>query len=685
MSRADRHADEAPFVGRRHEAAQVRRMLYGARLLTLTGTGGVGKTRLARRVAEALAHKYPDGVEVIELAGLESGHLLATAVATALGLRNAGSDPLAALVVFLSDKRMLIVLDNCEHLLEDCAVLADRLLRGAPRLRILATSRQTLGVPGEQVLAVPPLSVPEAGGPRRDIARHDAVRLFLERAATALPGFSLDAGNATCVVRLAQRLEGIPLAIELAAARLRTRPLEQVVGELDERFDVPISGSPSGLSRHRTLRATMDWSFELCSEAEQRLWARLSIFPGGTDLDTAEAVCAGDGIELADVVDLLAGLVDKSVLAGEPWEAGLRYRMLESIRAYGAERLEREEARALRARYLDHYLDLARSNRIDEIGPNQLDHVRVILAEVPNLRAALELCFSAPGTATKGLETATALWGYWLLAGSFTEGRYWLERGLDLVPAGTARGMALWVDCMFALRQGDLEAALPRIEECRTLARRPGNESVLPFAVRTAGVAAFSTGDPERGLALLEESLALHRAAGDLDGAAFSLYYAAMFGAAQDPVRAAASAEEFLALCEAHHAVVSRGYAQLSLGITAWNQGDWRRAEELVSEAAEFTREVGDRWCLAQCLEVLAWAACAREDHQRAAWLLGAAHALWQAIEVSPAGLSPQAFWHERCTEQARRHLGERAFTATFRDGARHSLEPGTAVYAVGA
>ncbi|MFI6598544.1 ATP-binding protein [Nonomuraea sp. NPDC050536] len=683
MSRADQHADEPAFVGRRHEVAQVRRMLSGTRLLTLTGTGGVGKTRLARRVAQALRPKYPDGVEIVELATLESGDLLASAVAGALGLRYVGPDPMAALADYLSDKRMLLVLDNCEHLLQDCAVLADRLLRRSPRLRILATSRQTLGVGGEQVLAVPPLSVPEAGKPLRDVERHDSVRLFLERAAAAQPGVTLGARDAAVLTRLARRLEGLPLAIELAAARLRTRGLEQLAGELDERLDV-LRGDPAVLPRHRTVRATIDWSFDLCSPAEQRLWARLSMFPGGADLDGAEAVCAGDGIDVADVIDLLAGLVDKSVLAGEHSAPGLRYRMLESLRAYGAEQLEPKETRALHGRYLEHYHALAENHRIDVLAPDQFERLQLVLGELPNLRAALELGLSDPRTAVKELETATSLWGYWLAAGSFTEGRYWLERGLNLVPSGIARGMALWVDCMIALRQRDLATALRRLEECHSLARRPGNESVLPFAIRTAGVAAFSTGDPRRGLALLEESLDLYRAAGDLSGVGFSLYYAATYGAAEDPERAARFGEEFLALCEAHHAVVSRGYAQLSLGIAAWNQGDCRRAEALVSEAAEFTREIDDRWCLTQCLEVLSWTACARGDHQRAAWLLGAAHALWQAVEASPDGLWYHAMWHERCVEQSRDRLGDRAFTALFRDGARHGLES-TTPYAVGA
>ncbi|GAA3467290.1 ATP-binding protein [Nonomuraea roseola] len=677
---------EAPrFVGRRREVSQARQMLSHTRLLTLTGVGGVGKTRLAARVAETLGRTYKDGVETVELATLEAGDLLAPTVAAALGLPEAGPDPATMLVDYLADKRMLLVLDNCEHLLEDCARLVEQLLRGAARLRILVTSRQTLRVSGEQVLVVPSLSVPDHGHQPSDIARHDSVRLFVDRAASVWPGFSLDARNAACLARLAQRLEGIPLAIELAAARLRAVPLEQLTREVEEHFDVVARASPTGLPRHRTLRATMDWSFDLCSPAEQRLWARLSMFPGGTDLDTAEAVCAGDEIDLADVIDLLAGLVDKSVLVGEQGQAGVRYRMLESIRAYGYERLDPSEARALRGRYIDHYRDVVEGHRIDRIVPDQLERYRLLRRELPNVRAALEMCLSEPSTAVEGLETATAMWLYWLLAGSLTEGRYWLERGLDLVPGAVgARAMALWVDSMLALRQGDLAVAMPSLEECHTMARQADNENVLPFAIRTSGLAAFSTGDAPRGLALLEESLALHRATGDIDSVAFNLYYAAVYGSTEDPARAARFGEELLALCETHHASMSCSHAKLALGIAMWNLGDCCRAGALVSEAAEFAQKINDRWTLTQCLEVLAWTAGARGDHERAARTLGAAHALWQVVGTTPARLGYHARWHERCAEQSRRKLGERAFTAAFRDGARHGLEPGL-ISAIGA
>ncbi|MGW0198040.1 ATP-binding protein [Nonomuraea sp. NPDC003201] len=687
--------DKSTFIGRRWELSAARKALARTRLLTLTGPGGVGKTRLALRLADNLRNKYRDGVEVIELATLETGELLEPAVAEALGLRGVHPDPMGLLVEHLSNRRMLLVLDNCEHLDLLCAHFVERLLHATPRLRVLVTSRHSLGVHGEQVLPVPPLSLPgpvrvlhgtQAGpalhespaGPQtpsrtvREAARHDSVRLFVERAAHVVPGFSLNAGNLACVVRLVRRLEGIPLAIELAAARLRTLSLEELAYELDQRFDVLATGGPMALPRHQTLRATIQWSFRLCSPEERRLWARLSMFAGGVDLGTAETVCAGEGIDPADVLDLLAGLVDKSVL----YRGGLGFRMLESLRAYGCEQLTPAERQWLRRRFVGHYRELTETYRTDQLVSDQLDRYLALRQELPNIRVALQACLNEPALASLGLGTASAMWCFWVLAGALTEGRYWIERGLELVPdPGRARATALWADSMLALRQGDLDAAMPLLEDCRALAGRSGNEDLVPYAVRTAGVAACTAGDTRRGLALLRESLALHRSLNDMDGLMFNLYFAAAYGSTEDPGLAAEFGEELLALSESHHALVSRGYAQFALGVARWNLGDYGQAEALLTSAAQFTGEIDDRWCLTQCLEVLAWIAGAREEHERAAELLGAAHALWQAAGASPERLCYHAAWHERCTRQARHALGKPAFTSAFRRGTKLGVD----------
>ncbi|MGP3960674.1 ATP-binding protein [Nonomuraea sp. 3N208] len=667
--------DSPAFVGRRHEISEVRRILPKTRLLTLTGAGGVGKTRLARRVSEIAQQKYRDGVRLVELATIDDEDLLAPAVAAALGIRDTGPDVVALLVERLADKRMLLVLDNCEHLLDSCARLVQRLLRDTPWLRILATSRQSLGVYGERVLCVPSLSVPEPGDTTRDIARRDAVRLFAELAATIRPGFLVDAANAWAVARLARRLDGIPLAIELAAVRLRTVSVEDLANELEECLDVPAEIGPGTLARHQTLRATMDWSFGLCTSGEQRLWERLSMFPGGVDLETAEAVCSGQGLAREDVLDLIAGLADKSILCrAEQHGGGVRYRMLEPIREYGRQRLPATDAEALRARYIDHYRRLTGRVRVDRMEPGQIDHHRTLNAELPNVRVALDFCFGRPGDAPAGLEIASALWAHWLVAGAFSEGRHWLKRGLALVSRPNAtRAMGLWASGLFALYQGD-PAAGADLRECLALARQSRDEAVLAFATQMSGVAVLAEGDPEGGLALLEEALTRHRARDDVHAVGVTLYFATLFAAHLSPDRAAAYGEELVMMCEERNAALFRAYALYALGIARWEQGDWRQAEAKMREVTAYWGAVDDRWGLLQCLEVLGWTAGAAGQHERAARLLGAAHDLWRVVTASPSRPRFQVKSHRECVERARRALGAQAYTAAFREGTRLKL-----------
>ncbi|MFG6191896.1 ATP-binding protein [Nonomuraea sp. JJY05] len=524
-----------------------------------------------------------------------------------------------------------------------------------------------------------PGSGPGCGHTVKEIGRHDSVRLFVERAAGAVPGFRLNARNVAPVAQLVRRLEGIPLAIELAAVRLRSMPLERLARELEERFDVLVARTPTALPRHQTMRATMEWSFRLCSAGERRLWARLGLFPSGADLETAEAVCSGDGIDRLDVLDHLTGLVDKSVLVRD----GSRYRMPEALRAYGCEQLPPPEERRLRRRYAEHYRDLVKEHRIDRMVPEQLDRYLLLQRELPNIRVALETCLSEPALAPMELEAAAAMWCFWLLAGSFSEGRYWLGRGLERVPeAGRCRAVGLWADSLLAQRQGQTAAATRGLEEFLAFARGEGDESLVAQGIRCSSVAAFFAGDARRGLALVREALALHEAMGDVDGIMFSLYVGAAYGSTEYPRQASEFGERLLALCESRRALVFRAYAQLALGVAHWNLGDLRRAEALLTAATEFTGRINDRWCLTQCLEVLAWLAGARDEHDRAAELLGAAHAMWQVVGTSPEWISYHATWHERCTEQARAALGRSAFATAFRQGSR--LGPQHAVaYAV--
>ncbi|MCO5992127.1 ATP-binding protein [Actinoallomurus rhizosphaericola] len=611
----------------------------------------------------------------MELSTLEEGSLLVPTVAAAVGIREMDRQAMPLLLGRLADKRMLLLLDGCEHLLESCASLVDRLLRAAPRLRIMATSRHRLGVLGEQVLPIASLPVADEHAPTRSIARNEAVRLFTDRAVTVCPGFSVTSANAVTVARISQRLDGIPLAIELAATRLRNTPLDRLLGELDDRFAVLTGGDRDAPPRQQTLRATMDWSRSLCSPAERHLWARLATFPGGVDLDTAEETCAGGEIEREEIFDLIAGLVDKSVLTTECSRIGTRYRMLDSIRAYGRENLTGTEEKRLRGRCCAHYRSLVERCRIDQMTSDQLDRFHTLQTELPNLRAAMEACYGRPASAPAGLEVASALWGFWLLGGALTEGRHWLERGLRLVPEpGRARLTALWADALLALHQRDLPAAGARIEECQTLAEETGDATAAAFATTVSGIAALSAGDDRRGLALLEQARLRHWDSGDLNAVGINLYLASMFCVARDPDLGAALGEELMALCDARDAPLFRAYALFAIGIAAWKQGDWRRAETMMLQVAAPWSVIEDRWGLAQFLEVLAWTAGAGGAQERAARLLGAADRVWHELGFSPTQLPYHACSHQQCETRARESLGSRAFGREFRGGARLDL-----------
>ena len=363
-------AELTSFVGRRHELAEIKRLLSVSRLVTLTGMGGVGKTRLALWAAAEIRRAFPDGVWFVPLAELSDPGLLPNTIATALGLRTGGA--VAGVAEYLEDKQLLLILDNCEHLVPACAVLAAKLLSATTGVSILATSRQVLRADGEQVLPVPPLEVPELDEP----GHREAVTLFADRAAAVLPGFRLTAENRDVVRRICRRLDGIPLAIELAVVRLRVLSPEQILARLDDRFRLLTTGSRTALPRRRTLEAAIDWSFELCTPAEQRVWAAVSVFTAGFDLDAAEAVCADEEIAAEDVLDLIAGMVDKSIITRRNGTYGRTawFRMLETVREYGQAKLaESGHAEGVRVRHAAYYVELVRRYWADGFSPQQLE------------------------------------------------------------------------------------------------------------------------------------------------------------------------------------------------------------------------------------------------------------------------------------------------------------------------
>jgi non-specific serine/threonine protein kinase len=689
--RAQDLAESMSFIGRQREMSDVKGLLAKTRLLTLTGPAGIGKSRLALHAAHALQPRFRDGVAVVDVHALSHDDLLAFAVGAALGVRDIDRPVRPLLAEHLAGKRMLLVLDGCEHLTRGCAELTQVLLRASARLRILATSQHRLGVTGEHVLEIGPLPLADQHAPAAEIARSDAVRLLIKRAVAWRPGVRVDAATAPALARICRRLDGIPLAIELAAARLRACSLEQLQRELDDDTHLlghNASADPSAcvaLSYH-PLSAAIAWSYRLCAPAEQRLWRHLSIFPGGVDLATAEEVCTGDGIDgiaVDDVVDLTAALVDHSILTARPSATGMRYSMLDTLRAYGQQQLTSHDRQPLCQRYCAHYRTLAEQQPIDRLGPDQLERFRILQAELPNLRAAIEFCYQRPASAGTGLHIAARLGAFWLLAGALSEGRQWLERGLDLAPAPTsARIAALWIDSVLALYQHDLAVAIPRLRQCRALAERLADDKGRTLAVMTAGIAELSAGHTERGLALMGAARAGQQQEGDLDAVAFNLYLAATFCAAGDPDTAAELSRELLALCEVHGASLFGAYAQFLIGIASWKGGDWQQAEKLIQQSATPWIAINDHWGLAKALEVLAWTAQARHAHQRAARLLGAADRLWHEIGFSPIQLPYHTHSHQDCETGARQALGQRAFATAFRRGAELDLHTAVA-YAI--
>ncbi|WP_436760842.1 ATP-binding protein [Streptosporangium sp. V21-05] len=674
------------FVGRRHEMAEVKRLLSGTRVVTLTGPGGVGKTRLALRVAADVQRAFPDGVWLVELAGLENPELLAGSVNEALEIRDVSHrPPVEVLIDHLREKRALLILDNCEHLLRACAVLAGTLVRSAPSLRILATSRQALGISGEQTLVVPTLPLPPPGlaGPgsgrpfAEPSAQSESVRLFVERATAVLPDFTLTEANRSAVERICRRLDGIPLAIELAVVRLRALSPEELLARLDNRFRLLTGGSPVTLPRQQTLRALIDWSHALCTEKEKLLWARISVFVDGLDLDAAEAVCSGDGIDREEVVDLVIGLVGKSILIREdpPSEStATRYRLLETIRQYGRERLVASgQEGALQRLHRDHYRRLAAEAYAERFGPRQVSWLGRLKLDHANLRTALEYCFGESGETSTALGMATDLLYHWITSHYLREGRRWLD--LSLRCGGGAdeiRGRALWSDSWLAVIQADVVSAATMLEEARKLGERPGHEPVLAYVALYSGMIAMFRGDVDLAIGLYEEAVARHRADDDPAGQALALVRLCLAHSFRgDWPSSVAAGEECIALCDAHEEGWHRAYAMMALGVGVWCQGDAPRAAELEKESLRFNRSLDDLLGLGVNLEVLAWIAAADGDHQRAARLLGVLETVWQVIGAPLSGFGHLTRYHDECEERTREALGKQAFDTMVRQGAK--------------
>ncbi|TMR21262.1 LuxR family transcriptional regulator [Nonomuraea turkmeniaca] len=668
------------FVGRRRELAEGKRALSAGRMLTLIGVGGVGKTRLALRIAAEAARDFQDGVWLIDLAPLGAGDLLAETVAAAVGSPHTDRTSLAE---YLHDKKTLVVLDNCEHLLGQCATLAGDLLSLAPGLSILATSRQALHVAGEQLLHVAPFTVPEpAEASMEDVLHNEAVRLFEDRARSVVPEFTVNDANVLVVARLCRRLDGIPLAIELAAARILILSAEQILQRLDDRFRLLTTGPTTAAPRQKTLRALLDWSYELCSDEEQAMWGRLSVFCGGCDLEAVEQVCSEDGIARESVPDLLAQLVGKSIVLRRGQGTDIRFDMLDTLCQYGRERLVASgEDKALRLRHRDWCRGLAVRAEAEWFGDHQMDWLGRLAREQGNVRAALEFCLSEPGEAWGALEIAAAMWSHRLSWSSPSEGHHWLEQALAReTDADAIRAKALWVDAWLVLLRGDPEAAEPLLEECRTLAARLGDEAQLAGAVHITGFAALLAADFARAYALLEEALDRRRALGNRGHEWVVLFQLAVTAVLMDDPRSAQLCAEVLEAARGANAEWSVSYGQWVTALERWRRGALREAVPLMRDAVRLKLRCNDHLGLAQCIEGLAWILADDKRDEQAAQMLGAAQVLWRSIGTSLSGLGHLAGAHDRCASALRQRLREERFQAAFDRGSALTLDQAAAL-----
>ncbi|MGQ0550587.1 MAG: tetratricopeptide repeat protein [Armatimonadota bacterium] len=618
------------FIGRARELDEIQERITTSRQLTLTGTGGVGKTRLAIEVASRVLTHFPDGVWLVDFSPLSDPMRVPQAVASTLGVQEETGRPLSEVLGdYLLSKRALLVLDNCEHLTAACADLAEHLLRRCPDIRVLATSREILGTAGELTYSVPSLSVP-------DLQRHaalaeatdsEAVRLFVDRAGLGQPDFVLTAANTPAILQICGRLDGIPLAIELAAARVKTLSIEDIARRLDDRFRLLTGGIRTALPRHRTLRAAMDWSYDLLSDAERILVRRLSVFAGGFTLESAEAVCAGEGIDPDDVLDVFTRLVDKSLVTVDR-SGQTRYRQLEMIRQYARERLTAEgEADAILRRHRDFYVALVEEAEPHLHGPQQMEWLDRVAAEHDNARAALEWSLRQ-SDGEPGIRLAAAMSSFWHARGYLAEGREWLDRVLPRTGAVSLenRMRALLGAGRLAFAQDDFGPAKDIFEQIVPLARECGDRRALTLALAWLGHAAWHQGERARGVELCEESLALAHAVGDAWTTAIVLDEVSVVARHEgDHQRASSLLEQSLALFREAGDIGEVALCLSRLGALATDRADYRRAAGLIEEALNLQRRLGRRTAAASSLNRLGLIALAQGDWERAIGLCEAA------------------------------------------------------------
>ncbi|GII00282.1 ATP-binding protein [Planobispora takensis] len=674
-------AETTTLIGRSAELDRLRHMCERSRLVTVTGPGGVGKSRLTLRAAAELAPGFADGVWLVTLSPLEMGASLPYAIAEALLVVNQSTDPMIEVVArYLADRRLLLVWDTCEHLAEACAEVAEQLLAAAPGLRILATSRRVLGVPSEEVLLLEPLPIPAAAHWDGD---GDAAALLVERAAAVAPGFAVTEDNRQAVVRICRKLDGLPLAIELAAARLGEWSPQQLATRLGDRFavlDAGEAGYAADPPWHQGLRTAIGWSHQWCSPAERLLWARASVFAGSFSPAAARRVCADAGLPADRIPALLAALTDKSILTWVPTGDGERYRMLDTVREYGAFWLAHlGQEHELRCRHRDHYRELAAAGEAAWFGPDQFLWFDRMSAELDNLRAALEFALATPDDHCAA-ELAGVLWFVWYACGHMQEGRYYLDRALAAdTGASRARVHALAVVSLLTASQGDSETGRLQAEECLRQAEKHGDVRGLQLGQALLLAAAMVRGDQEQATALTRD---LSGRISDELTLTYHVYclcaisvhiIAGRFG------EAVTLLERMRHLCEQHgeqwlraYADVFRAQAELALGRPLVAQAHARAALEV-------KYRMHDNAGVAIALDVLGPAALAVGQARHAAYLLGLAHQVWETVGRRQAGIPAWVAARRDCEDRARQALGEQAYLGAYAAGYGTDLDKGVA------
>jgi non-specific serine/threonine protein kinase len=674
---APRHnlpADLTNFVGRRHELTELRRLLASARLVSLTGTGGVGKTRLALKLAADQADEFPDGAWLADLAPLTSPDLMAQTIAHALGVREGGQRPLReVLLEHLRGRALLLVLDNCEHLIQACAELVESLLRGAPTLRIVTTSREALGVAGESVYRVPSLSVPERGPALsvEALSDYEATQLFLERARPVDSEFASQPESAEVIARICRRLDGIPLAIELAAARIVMLSPAQIEARLDDRFRLLTGGLRTVLPRQRTLEATVEWSYQLLTDDERRLLSRLSVFPGSWTLESAEHVAADEGTEASGTLELLSRLVAKSLVAIDSAPgAERRYHLLETIRQYGVERLvEAGAAERLRQRHFEFFFAEFGPGETTLRSHGQVALIRRLLVEQENIRAALAWAFTSPEYSRTGAELATALFWFWTKRGQFEEGRRWLERARAAAGEGTTvRARILIGLAHMYYFQGDYLAAGDSVAEALAIGRETGDAWIVAFALFLQGLAAFEQRDLDQAEARSLASRAAATTSGDPWQHGGPLLVLASVAVARG--KFAQARQLFDESIDVHRQVGDTWGLGVLLSAGAGLRvvlGDSAAARVQAAEALAIAEELDDRRGAAWTLEVFAALAASAGQAEDAVRLWGASDGLLERLGSS---LAPTIRWvRDRYFEAARASLGHQQFVHSHKEG----------------